>query len=81
MTARRGTCYDLESSGREGCVMPNDLSQDLPNDVMQLPDEQRAALAAASTVLISRSTTMPKRPGRPRLPAAFAKWKAGRAVN
>ena len=27
--------------------MPNDLSQDLPNDVMQLPDEQRAALAAA----------------------------------
>jgi putative addiction module component (TIGR02574 family) len=27
--------------------MPNDLSQKLPNDAMRLPDEQRAALAAA----------------------------------
>ncbi len=27
--------------------MPNDLSQELLNNAMQLPDEQRAALAAA----------------------------------
>jgi len=27
--------------------MPNDLSQELLNDLMRLPDEQRAALAAA----------------------------------
>ena len=31
----------------DGCPMPNDLSQELLNDAMRLPDEQRAALAAA----------------------------------
>jgi putative addiction module component (TIGR02574 family) len=30
-----------------GCTMANDLSQELLNDAMRLPDEQRAALAAA----------------------------------
>jgi putative addiction module component (TIGR02574 family) len=31
----------------DGCTMPSDLSQELLSDVMRLPDEQRAALAAA----------------------------------
>ena len=31
----------------DGSTMPNDLSQEMLNDVMRLPDEQRAALAAA----------------------------------
>ena len=31
----------------EMSAMPSDLSQELLNDAMQLPDEQRAALAAA----------------------------------
>jgi len=31
----------------DGCAMPNDLSQELLNDAMRLPDDQRAALAAA----------------------------------
>jgi putative addiction module component (TIGR02574 family) len=30
-----------------GCCMPSNLSQQLLNDAMGLPDEQRAALAAA----------------------------------
>ena len=31
----------------DGATMPTDLSQELLNDAMRLPDEQRAALAAA----------------------------------
>jgi putative addiction module component (TIGR02574 family) len=31
----------------DGCTMANDVSQNLLNDAMQLPAEQRAALAAA----------------------------------
>jgi len=31
----------------DGFAMPNDLSQEFLNDLMRLPDEQRAALAAA----------------------------------
>jgi putative addiction module component (TIGR02574 family) len=31
----------------DGCAMPGDLTQELLNDAMRLPDEQRAALAAA----------------------------------
>ncbi len=31
----------------DACTMPDDLSEQLLNDAMRLPDEQRAALAAA----------------------------------
>ena len=30
-----------------GCIMPGNLSRELLNDAMRLPEEQRAALAAA----------------------------------
>jgi putative addiction module component (TIGR02574 family) len=40
-------CYDLKVLGMDLIAMRNDLSQELLNDAMRLPDAQRAALAAA----------------------------------
>jgi putative addiction module component (TIGR02574 family) len=39
--------YDLKVLGMDLIAMRNDLSQELLNDAMRLPDAQRAALAAA----------------------------------
>jgi putative addiction module component (TIGR02574 family) len=39
--------YDLKVLGMDLIAMRNDLSQELLNDAMRLPDAQRAALVAA----------------------------------
>jgi putative addiction module component (TIGR02574 family) len=47
LTEPNGECYNLIIAGMEECAMPTELTQELLNDAMRLPDEQRAALAAA----------------------------------
>jgi putative addiction module component (TIGR02574 family) len=47
LTVLERTCYSLQDLSRGRLPMSTNLSQDLLNDAMRLPDEQRAALAAA----------------------------------